>query len=344
MKYKLYTTSFSAWDAMLEAINGAQKSIFLEMYIFLDDTTESHDFIGKLAEKAKEGVHVVVVADAFGSKRIKKETLDLLKSAGAEVLFFSHWLRHIHRKILIIDKKIAFMGGVNIGKRFFNWHDLQLKLGGKIAQRLLISFAYTYEMAGGKDEKILPLRKKKLSYTLKFWLIEHLPGKNIYTLKNHYIKKISQAKHSIQIATPYFTPPRWLTSVLDNAVRRGVKVEIILPSEADLPFMNRVNYRYMQNVQKTGITFFKTKVMIHAKLLLIDGREGLIGSQNIDLASFSINSEVGLFFTDKKLISELEKVIEGWKADSVPFESRKFKMHLIDYLILALTKILYPIL
>ncbi|EKE19900.1 MAG: hypothetical protein ACD_8C00088G0002 [uncultured bacterium] len=344
MRYKLYTTSFSAWDAMIEAIDGAKKSIFLEMYIFLDDTTESHDFIGKLAEKAKSGVHVIVVADAFGSKEIRKETLDLLKSAGVEVLFFSHWLRHIHRKILIIDKKIAFMGGVNIGKRFFNWHDLQLKLGGRVAQRLLKSFAYTYEMAGGKESKVLAMRKKKLSYTFKFWLIEHLPGKNIYTLKDHYIEKISKAQHSIQIATPYFTPPRWLISVLDNAVRRGVKVEIILPSEADLPFMNRVNYRYMQDVQKIGVTFFKTKVMIHAKLLLIDKQEGLIGSQNIDLASFNINSEVGLFFTDKKLIRDLEKVITAWKTDSSPFESKKFKMHFIDYFILALTKILYPIL
>lgn len=329
---------------MLEAIDGAKKSIFLEMYIFLDDTTESHDFIGKLAEKAKNGLHVIVVADAFGSKEIKKETLELLKSAGVEVLFFSHWLRHIHRKILIIDKKIAFMGGVNIGKRFFNWHDLQLKLGGRVAERLLKSFAYTYEMAGGKEAKVLAMRKKKLSYTLKFWLIEHLPGKNIYTLKDHYIEKISKAQHSIQIATPYFTPPRWLISVLDNAVRRGVKVEIILPSEADLPFMNRVNYRYMQDVQKIGVTFFKTKVMIHAKLLLIDKQEGLIGSQNIDLASFNINSEVGLFFTDRKLIRDLEKVITAWKMDSVPFEPKKFKMHFIDYFILALTKILYPIL
>lgn len=344
MKYKLYTTSFSAWDAMIEAIENAHKSIFLEMYIFLDDTTESHDFIGKLAEKARGGVSVIVVADAFGSKGLKKETLTLLKSAGVEVLFFSHWLRHIHRKILIIDKKIAFMGGVNIGKRFFNWHDLQLKLGGKIAQRLLKSFAYTYEMAGGKDAKILTLRKKKLSYTLKFWLIEHLPSKNIYTLKNHYIAKISAATNSIQITTPYFTPPRWLISLLDNAVRRGVKVEIIIPFNADLPLMDRINYRYMQDVKKTGVTFFLTKTMIHAKLLLIDRREGLIGSQNIDLASFSINSEVGLFFTDKKLIQDLETVIEKWKKDSSPFESKKFKMHFVDYLILTLTKILYPIL
>lgn len=329
---------------MIEAIDNAQKSIFLEMYIFLDDTQESHDFIGKIISKAKSGVRVTIVADAFGSKDLRKETLSSLKSAGVEILFFSHWLRHIHRKILIIDKKIAFMGGVNIGKRFFNWHDLQLKLGGMIVQRLLKSFAYTYAMSGGKDKKILLLRKKKLSYTLKYWIIEHLPSKNIYTLKNHYIEKISAAKETIQIATPYFTPPRWLISLLDNAVRRGVKVEIIIPLRADLPLLDHINYRYMQDVKKIGVTFFLTKIMIHAKLLLIDKREGLIGSQNLDLASFNINSEVGLFFTDKKLIGDLETVITDWKKDSVPPESKKFTMHALDYCILALSKILHPIL
>lgn len=344
MKYKLYTTSHTAWDAMIKSIEKAQKSIYLEMYIFLDDTAESHDFFGKLAQKASAGVEVIVVADAFGSKEIKKETLAFLKSSGVEVLFFSHWLRHIHRKILIIDKKIAFMGGVNIGKRFFNWHDLQLKLGGKVVTRLLKSFAYTYEMAGGKNEKMLLLRKKKLSYSLKYWVIEHLPGRNIYTLKNHYIEKISKAESSIQIATPYFTPPRWLISILDNAIRRGVKVELIVPLHADLPLMDHINYRYMQDVKKIGVDFFLTKTMLHAKLLLIDNREGLIGSQNLDLASFNINSEVGLFFTEKKLISDLERVITKWKRDSVPLESKKFTMHTIDYLIFALSKILRPIL
>jgi cardiolipin synthase len=344
MRYKLYKTSHTAWDAMIEAIDSAQKSIYMEMYIFLDDTAESHDFIGKLIKKAELGVQVIVVADAFGSSDLKKETLSHLKSAGVEVLFFSHWLRHIHRKILIIDKKIAFMGGVNIGKRFFNWHDLQLKLSGLIVQRLLKSFAYTYEMSGGKDKKMLILRKKKLSYTLKYWLIEHLPGKNIYTLKNHYIEKITSATNTIQIATPYFTPPRWLISLLDSAVLRGVKVELIVPLHADLPLMDHINYRYMQDVKKIGVDFFLTKTMIHAKLLLIDGREGLIGSQNLDLASFNYNSEVGLFFTDKKLIADLATVITEWKSDSVPLAEKKFKMHTIDYLIFALSKILRPIL
>jgi len=329
---------------MIEEISLAKKSIYLEMYIFLNDTARSHDFIGKLKEKASTGLRVIIVVDAYGSKLLEKEIVNSLKASGVEFLFFSNWLRHIHRKVLIIDKKVAFIGGVNIGKKFAHWNDLQLKLHGRIIRSLLRSFAYTYEMAGGKNAKILLYKNGKLRSKLKFWLIEHLPTKNIYTLKSHYIEKISKAQKKIQIVTPYFTPPRWLISLLDNAIRRGVAVEILIPQKADLYFMNRVNYRFMYNLHHLGITFYLSETMTHAKLLLIDGEEGLIGSQNVDFASFRFNSEIGIFFKDKKLLRELADVISSWKHASFTFEPKRFKMHALDYMILALTKLLYPIL
>ena len=136
---------------MFKTIDHAQKSIYLEMYTFLDDTMESHDFIGKIKQKASQGVEIVIVADAFGSNGLKKETAAKIRENGIEFIFFSHWLRHIHRKILIVDEKIAFIGGVNIGRSFMNWNDLQLRVHGKIVGKILRSFAYTYEMAGGKN-------------------------------------------------------------------------------------------------------------------------------------------------------------------------------------------------
>ena len=102
MKYKFYTTSEKAWDAMIEAIAGAQKSIFIEMYIFVDNTAR-HDFYKILEEKAKKGLKVKVIIDSFGSNELSQKTIDRLKSAGVELLFFSYWLRHTHKKILIID-------------------------------------------------------------------------------------------------------------------------------------------------------------------------------------------------------------------------------------------------
>ncbi|MFZ2188703.1 MAG: phosphatidylserine/phosphatidylglycerophosphate/cardiolipin synthase family protein [Candidatus Moraniibacteriota bacterium] len=344
MKYRLHTTSLKAWDAMLSAIDSAQKSIYIEMYIFLDDTKRSHNFIGKLRAKAKRGVRVVIVADAFGSKLLKEEIAKTITKSGIEFIFFSHWLRHIHRKILIVDEKIAFIGGVNIGKRFKNWNDLQLELRGRVVKSLLQSFAYTYTMAGGKNEKILHYHQKKFTSKLKFWLLEHWPTRNIYTLKKHYIEKISGAKECIQIATPYFTPPRWLISLLDDAIRRGVTVEILVPKKVDWPIMDLLNYRYMHILHPLGIKFFLPKTMNHSKLLIIDKAEGLIGSQNMDMLSFELNAEVGVFFREKKLLQELEQVIISWKKHSTKFEPKRYKMKISDYLTSTILKILHPIL
>ncbi len=344
MDYNLYTTSLRAWDAMFEAIDHAQKSIYLEMYIFLDDTAKSHNFIGKLKEKSRQGIEIVIIADAFGSSNLKGKIANDLKKSGIEFIFFSHWLRHIHRKILIVDGKVAFIGGVNIGKRFRHWKDLQLQLKGMIVKKIIQSFAYTYKMSGGKNKKILKYSEKKFSNKLRFWLVEHYPIKNIYTLKNHYIEKITNAKEKIQIVTPYFTPPRWLISLLDDAIARGVKVEIFIPKKVDWQIMNLFNYRYMHNMHALGINFYLSKTMNHSKLLLIDNTEGLIGSQNIDLFSFHLNTEAGIFFREKKLLKEMEQTIKIWRHDSTKFEPTRHKMKISDYFILAILKILHPIL
>jgi cardiolipin synthase len=344
MKYKLYTTSLRAWDAMILAIDGAKRSIYLEMYIFESDTFQSHDFIGKLQQKSREGLKVVIVADAFGSKDLKEKFSESLTKAGIEIHFFSHWLRHIHRKVLIIDEKIAFIGGVNIGKKYTNWNDLQLEVTGRIVKKILASFAYAYEISGGKDNFILKVRNRKISVKLRSWMVEHWPNQNIYTLKDSYIEKITGARKKIQIITPYFAPPRWLISLLDSATKKGILVEIIIPKEGDIPIMNRVNYRYAYNLNKFGVKFFLSNEMNHAKLLIIDGQEGLIGSQNIDLATFSLNAESGIFFKDKHLLKEIGKVFEDWKDNSTPFEPKHFKMRLIDWGILFAMKIFRPIL
>jgi cardiolipin synthase A/B len=344
MKYRLYKTSWKAWDAMILAIDQAKSSIYIEMYIFLDDTSESHDFVGKLRKKAQDGVQVIIVADAFGSSELKKESIEALRKAGVEFLFFSHWLRHIHRKILIIDERIAFLGGVNIGKKFSQWKDLQLRLHGRVVKRILKSFAYTYAMAGGKDKKILKYREKLFSTKFRFWLVEYSPFRNIHSLKDQYRQKIYQAEKSICIATPYFAPPRWLIALLDNAVKKNIKVEIIIPKKTDLPFIDRINHRYMYNLSKTGINFFLTPVMNHAKIMLIDEEIGLVGSQNIDYLSFNLNAEAGIFFEEKDLITELRQTIDEWKNEAEQFWPQRYKMKIIDYGILAVLKLFSPIL
>ncbi|MEI8103417.1 MAG: phosphatidylserine/phosphatidylglycerophosphate/cardiolipin synthase family protein [Candidatus Moraniibacteriota bacterium] len=345
MRYQLFTTSVKAWDGMLRAIRDARQSIYLEMYIFHPNTTGGeHDFLSALETKVLDGVRVVLVLDAFGSKEFRLSPhAKRLEQAGVEIIFYSHWFRHIHRKLLVIDETVAFIGGVNIGQKYASWNDLQVRLKGKLlVNRILASFAVTYAIAGGQDTDILAFQKRPLERKLKWWLVEHWPAHNIHSLRKHYVEKIGQAQKSIRIITPYFTPPRWLISLLDNAIRRGVQVEIIIPQKSD--FINRINYRYAYTLNAIGVQFFLAKKMNHSKLLLIDDAIGLIGSQNLDFLSFQLNSEIGVFFEDKKLIHELEVLWERWKKQSVPFSPSHYRMKLIDYFILVGMKILHPIL
>lgn len=344
MKYGLYTTSTSAWDAMIDQIDKAKKSIFLEMYIFMDDTGTSHDFIGKLKEKAKQGVKVVMVLDAFGSSELKEKSVESMRAAGIEFLFFSDWLRRIHRKILIIDEKTAFIGGVNIGKKFATWNDLQLKLKGRIIRPIITSFAYTYEMAGGKSKDILALRKKTLVSKFKFWFLEHWPVSGMYSLKSHYTQKISAAQKNIRIVTPYFTPPRWFVALIDGAIRRGVSVEIIIPKNTDLPLIDRINHRHIYDLSLLGVKFYLAQEMNHAKIMLIDDQEGLVGSQNIDFLSFRFNAESGVFFKQKNIVEELKKIILQWEKNSDRYDPARYKMSLRDYLLFPIIKLIYHIL
>ncbi|MDP2944282.1 MAG: phospholipase D-like domain-containing protein, partial [bacterium] len=156
-------------------------------------------------------------------------------------------------------------------------------------------------------------------------------------------KKIIGAKKIIQMVTPYLLPPRWMIALLDDACRRGVKVEILIPDDTDVKPLNKVNYLNSCRMSAYGVKFYLLPVMNHAKIMLIDGSEGVIGSQNMDFFSFNWNIEAGIFFRQKQLVAALEKIIEQWKKESVVFEALGRKIKWRDRIMIAVLKIFYPI-
>lgn len=311
---------------MIGSIGSAKKSIFIEMYAFLDDTA-THDFIGKIREKSKQGIHVVIVADFFGSSEIRSTSIQSLRNAGVEFIFFNQWLRHIHRKIMVIDNEIAYIGGVNIGETFTQWSDLHICIKNKRLIRSIIhSFANTYQIAGGKNPLILKLGRQTLPKKLKSWIFNHWPTANQRNaLKKLYVEKISNAKKSILITTPYFAPPFWLTRLLKVASAHGIKVEIIIPEKTNHFLVNAINYFFMRRLHKFNIKFLLFPKMNHSKSFLIDDTECLIGSQNLDILSFYLNPELGIISTDKKLISRFRRILHAWKKIAVPFKDESKK-------------------
>lgn len=328
----------------MKVIDGAQESIYIEMFIFLADTKSTHDFLGKLKSKALAGVEVVIVADYYGSFDLKSLDIESLREAGVEFLFFSHWLRRNHRKFVIIDKRIAILGGVNIKEKTRNWNDLNVRIEGGIVKPILKSFSYAYRMAGGKKDSILSYQKKAFSQKLKSWLLDNwTSSKNLYYLNNYYRQKIIEAKSLIQITTPYLLPPRWLIALFDEAIRRGVKIEIIIPQNTDVKSLNRINYVNACRLSSLGVDFYFLPQMNHAKMMLIDNCEGVIGSTNMDILSFGVNMEAGVFFQQKDLITDLSKIFSDWKKSGKYFHKKRPLMKPLDRFLVFILKIFYPI-
>ncbi len=345
MKYRLYTTSHTAWDGMFKAMVRAKTFIYLEMYILASDTERTHDFFKLLKDKVENGVEVVVIADAYGSSALKSEIIRELRLAGAEFIFFSHWLNRTHRKLLIIDNKIAFLGGVNIQEKIREWVDLQIRIEGGAVKLALKSFANSYRRCGGQRDSVLKFSRAPLSKRIKYWIVDNWPGTNKpYYLNSYYRQRIAEAKSLIQMVTPYFVPPRWMLVALDDACRRGVRVEIIIPKDTDVKALNKVNFLNARRLHDVGVNFYLTEMMNHAKVMILDGEEVMVGSQNIDVLSFNFNFEVGIFSRQEKLVADLKKIVESWKTEASPFAGGPVKMIFIDRFLMFFLRLFYPML
>lgn len=319
MRYRFYTTSAKAWEGMLGAITTASSSIYLEMYIFNNDTA-GYDFLSELERRAREGLRVIVVLDAVGSFDLSRAAIERLRAAGAEVLFFSYWFRRAHRKILIIDEHIAFLGGVNISKRFELWNDLQVRVSGGVVKHILQSFIRVYHECGGHDPVFAGHLRLPFLKRTRLWFIEHGVAGKRATMRKHYEEHISGAKSSIVLVTPYLIPRRWLIAHLHLALLRGVNVEILVPFHSDFKIADDLNRYYFQIFEKLGARCLWLKEMNHAKVMLIDERIGTVGSQNLDALSFDWNTEAGIFFDDVKMVRNLTSIIAVWKASSFLFD------------------------
>lgn len=329
-QYQFFSTTRSALQAMFEAISAAEKSIYWETYIFEKDSS-SWPFIEKLKEKARQGVEVKLIIDALGSFGFEKKIMEEMRQAGMEVIYFNpvelsfFWrgvrrmLERNHRKILIIDEKVGFIGSVNVEKESFSWFDLHARVEGALVGHLLKSFVHSYLVGGGRLEKIkallyLPVIKEK------YWrLLWHKPRKNFSSVRNVYLRAIRRAKKSLIIVSPYFLPDKEFLQAFAEARRRGVKIDLIIPKRVDLFFLNYAMRAYWNLFVRIGLKVYLVKKMIHAKAMMVDGHWAMIGSSNFDSQSFYRSHETNLIFTDRSMIADLKKIFHGWKKRSLLF-------------------------
>lgn len=334
--YQFFSTVPEAWEAMLEAIKGARESIYWELYIF------SHDEIGQrflelLKEKARAGLEIKLIFDGMGSFWFDNRAIKELRAAGAEVIYFNpfhlswlwrglrRWCERTHRKVLIIDRQIGFIGGVNVQKTNFGWFDLQVKVEGPIVCHLLKSFARFYLAGGGPLERIkhifyLPIIKEK------YWrLLWHKPQSEFSIIRHVYLRSIARAKKSLTLVAPYFLPDREFLEALRQARGRGVKIDLILPWRTDHRILTYAMRAYWRLYDRLGMKIHLVKKMIHAKAMLVDDKWAMVGSSNFDPQTFYRSHEANLVFTSQEMIRDLKKIFQGWKKKSRLFQPLKWQ-------------------
>lgn len=341
---------------MFEAISKAQKSVYWELYIFDPDEVGMR-FVELLKAKARAGVEVKLIFDGFGSFNFSNQLVQELRATGAEVIYFNPlkmsnfwrgirgYLERTHRKVLIVDQEVGFIGSVNIDSGSAHWFDLQVMVRGVIVRRLLRSFFRSYLAGGGLLDRIkhifyLPITKEK--YASILW---HQPRENYSIIKKVYLRWINKAKKSLTLVSPYFLPDKEFLQALREAKKRGVKIDLIVPWKTDHPIVTHAMRAYWRVFDVLGFRIHLVKKMIHAKAMMVDNKWATIGSGNFDPQTFYHSHEANLIFSSKQMIADLRKILTHWKNNSRLFHISKWeKRSAINKIYEFFCKLLRPLL
>ena len=318
------------YDAELQAIRGATRSVNLEAYIFQRGEIAGR-FLQALAERARAGVKVNLVLDAIGSFSTSRGYCKELVKAGGRVEFYHpfSWRslasinNRTHRELLIVDGRCGFIGGAGIAdhwllnkKNHLRWRDTVVQVEGDIVSNLQATFAENWLESCGEvifgEEYFPPVSH---AGTSKAMVINSAPSAGGSTRARILFQALASAsRRSIRITTPYFLPDDSMLRELIRAVKRGVVVEIIVPGKKSDHGLTRSSSRRLYgDLLKTGARIYEYQpAMIHAKVLVVDDLWSVVGSTNCDNRSFGINDEVNLAGCDPQLANDLS---EDFAAD-----------------------------
>lgn len=331
----VYQTSKQAWNAMLSKIKAAQKSIYWESYIATDDK-EGAVFFDLLEQKSKQGVDIKIVFDSLGTLfGISKKRISSLKKSGISVIFFNErkkkyrgWIKRLfirtHRKILVIDEKIGFIGGVNLDERMKDWLDLHVEIHGKSVHSLLRSFAKMYIISGGnkKDVKHLIKYKRRIKSDLVEFLYDEQRKQKYSHARRAYMQAFLKARERIVVFSPYYFPDKKMLIALWNAKKRGVRIDLLVPFRSDVRIATYVAYGIFSLLSKIGVNIHLTDKMMHGKGFVVDGNIAMVGSSNFEPSSLYDNYEANVKIKDKKTVNTILTILDNWIETSKKFESK----------------------
>jgi len=306
-------------------ITFAEHSIYVQYFSIEKDQT-GKQFLELLARKASEGVKVYLIIDGLGSKDLKEKDLKPLKHAGGEVEVFFPFrtffkkaaLNHRnHRKTVVIDGKIGYIGGFNIGDKYIKdpklgyWRDTHLRLTGSAVFLMADHFISDwFKSRGNKDHfaedfSIGDENKNKTALQI----VPSGPDFAWDQVKNGFIKMIQEAENHIYIQSPYFIPESSIQEALRVALLSGVDVKIMIPNKPDHMFVYWATSFFTGELLKEGASLYVyEKGFLHAKTLMVDSCTASVGTTNMDIRSMSLNFEINAFIYDEKETTALEHI------------------------------------
>ncbi|UQS84753.1 cardiolipin synthase [Apilactobacillus apisilvae] len=327
---KIFIDGNSLFNKMISDIEKAKSSINIEFYTFYNDEI-GKQVLNTLIKKAKQGIHIHVIYDSWGSMGTTRRFFQPLVDVGGIAEPFLHTHSAItdfrinfrdHRKIVVIDGQIGYVGGFNIGdqylnrkKKFGNWRDTHLRIIGNSVYNLQAQFILDWNVTDihrpideEKDKEFyFPATYQEGSTNIQ--IVSSGPDTNLQQIKLGYIKLIQTAKNYCWIQTPYLIPDDSTTDALKSAAMSGVDVRIMLPCKPDHPFVYRATQYYAKQLAKYGVKiYFYQKGFLHAKTIVVDGKVSSVGSANFDFRSFKLNFEINAFLYDEAISQQLRSL------------------------------------
>lgn len=318
--------------AVQTAIEEAQNEILLETYILKDDET-GRALLALLVKAVARGVKVRVLADAAGSWSTRKKYWEQMKTSGIEARLYHPLMAHIldllhrdHRKIIVVDRRVAFTGGMNIGNENSAahqeigervWRDTHVRLEGSSAWEMAVIFNEGWVRAGGEPLR-LPVHTPMATSGPRTLIMDCRSGRGHAETAAVLAATMAAARKRLWITNSYFAPPRGLLSRLCAAARRGVDVRLLLPGRSDLPLVRRAGHGFYAGLLASGVRIFEYQpAILHAKTLLADDRASMIGSSNLDYRSAYFNSECNVLILDPETAENMAKIFTQDLANAV---------------------------
>lgn len=340
-KVCIYTDMAENYAHQLDAIRGARHHVHIEYYIFQPDAIGER-FRDELIAAARRGVEVRFLYDSLGSLYLHGSWLREMQQAGIETAGFiplnpltRRWIFNFrnHRKIVVVDGTLAFMGGANIGKEYLgegdikDWADTHLRIEGPAVRQLQRVFAEDWAFAGGKvltSEEHFPELEPRGSVVAQ--VVPGGPDARVPVYHQLYFSAVANAVQQVRITTPYFVPSESVLTAIETAALRGVDVEILLPGISTKFFVQTASRAYYEELLDAGVKIYEFQPgFMHSKYITVDGRWSVVGTANFDNRSMRLNFEIGLALYDAELTIQLDRTFDENRARSLRIDRDQWR-------------------